>query len=161
MDDFFRRASEAIIGQDEIIDNFRGNCVLSFFNVPIKHEDHIRRTIKVAEQMQMAVSQVNDRFGQGNLLQVGMGVTTGTVYTSTVGSDECKDYTAMGDAVNLGARLQDQAGPGEILVSDEVYRAVENEYPEAREHVMDLKGAKEPIHAYTLTPSRRSTAQVD
>ncbi len=104
----------------------------------------------VAEQMQLAVAQVNHRFGRGDLLQVGIGITTGIIYTSIVGSDECKDYTGMGDAVNLGARLQDQAGRGEILVYDEVFWTVKDEYREARALVVDVKGVKEPIRAYAL-----------
>ena len=151
VDEFFRLSSEAIIGQDGIVDNFRGDCVLAFFNVPIKHEDYIERAITVAEQMQSAVSQVNDRFGQVNLLQVGMAITAGMVYTSVVGSEDCKDYTVMGDVVNLGARLQDQAGPGVILASDEVYWNVRDRYPEAGEVVLSVKGIKEQVRAYTLT----------
>ena len=149
--EFFKLSSEAIIGQDGIIDNFRGDCVLAFFNVPIKHEDYIDRAIAVAEQMQSAVPQVNERFGQVDLLQVGMAVTAGIVYSSVVGSEDCKDYTIMGDAVNLGARLQDRAGPGEILASDEVYWNVRDRYPDAREVVMTAKGIKDQIRAYALT----------
>ncbi len=152
--EFFRLSSEAIVGQDGIVDNFRGDCVLAFFNVPIKHEDYIERAITVAEQMQAAVPQVNDHFGQVNLLQVGMAITAGMVYTSVVGSEDCKDYTIMGDAVNLGARLQDQAGPGEILASDEVYSNVSDRYPDAKEVVTSVKGIKEQIRAYTLTGTR-------
>ncbi len=150
VDEFFRLSSEAIIEQDGIIDNFRGDCVLAFFNVPIKHEDYIERAITVAECMQAVVPQVNDKFGQVNLLKVGMSVTSGIVYTSVVGSENCKDYTVMGDAVNLGARLQDQAGPGEILASEEVYWTVSERYPEARAVVLRAKGIKEQIRAYTL-----------
>ena len=100
--------------------------------------------------MQAVVPQVNDKFGQVNLLKVGMSVTSGIVYTSVVGSENCKDYTIMGDAVNLGARLQDQAGPGEILASEEVYWTVSERYPEARAVVLRAKGIKEQIRAYTL-----------
>lgn len=82
-----------------------------------------------------------------------MGIASGIVYTSVVGSNECKDYSVMGDAVNLGARLQDKAGPGDILVSEEVYRSIEDEHPDAKELVLDLKGIKGRFHACSLTKS--------
>jgi len=148
--EFFRQSSAAIIGHDGIVDNFRGDAVLAFFNVPIKHEDYIERAITVAERMQAAVPRINDRFGHPNLLQVGMAITAGMVYTSVIGSEDCKDYTVMGDAVNLCARLQDQAGPGEILASYEVYRTLRDRYPDAREVVMRVKGIQANIRAYTL-----------
>lgn len=148
--DFFSRSSEAIIDQDGIIDNFRGDCVLAFFNVPIKHEDYIERAVAVAEEMQATVGQINDRFGQVDLLRVGMSITSGMVYTAVVGSRNCKDYTVMGDAVNLGARLQDRAGPGEILVTDDVYWNVTDNYPDATEVALEVKGIKGKVSAYTL-----------
>ena len=80
-----------------------------------------------------------------------MSITASMVYTSVVGSQDCKDYTVMGDAVNLGARLQDQAGPGQILASDEVYWNVRDKYPGAKEVVLRVKGIKEEVRAHTLT----------
>ena len=140
-----------IIDEDGIIDNFRGDSVLAFFNVPIKHEDYVERAVAVAHRMQAATHQVNEKFEQEDLLKVGMGVTAGMVYTSVVGSKDCKDYTVMGDTVNLCARLQDQAQAGEILVSEEVYGQVEEFYPNAKEKVLTAKGIKEQIRTYALT----------
>ena len=88
--------------------------------------------------------------GDGDLLRVGVGITTGMAYASLVGSDDCKDYTVMGDVVNIGSRLQNMAKRGEILVSKEVYQQVASAFPNARERVLELKGIGEPVHAYSL-----------
>ena len=55
------------------------------------------------------------------LLQAGIGVSTGLAYTGVVGSDNCSDYTALGDTVNIASRLQGEAAGGEVLVTEEVY----------------------------------------
>ena len=139
-----------MVSHDGILDNFRGDAVLAFFNVPIRHEDHVARAITAATQIQLAVPQINDKLGGGDLLRVGVGVTTGMALASLVGSDDCKDYTVMGDVVNIGSRLQGLAGPGEILVSEEVYHSVRNAFPNARERVLELKGIGDPVRAYSL-----------
>ena len=56
----------------------------------------------------------------------------------------------MGDVVNIGSRLQNLAGPGEIVVSEEVYHRVRSAFPNAHERVLELKGISEPVRAYSL-----------
>ena len=100
--------------------------------------------------MQEAVPEINAAVGAGDLLRVGIGITTGMALATTLGSDHCKDYTLMGDVVDIGSRLQGYAAAGEILVSEDVRRAVEGSYPDARERVLQLKGIPEPVRAYVL-----------
>ena len=86
---------------DGIIDHFRGDAILGFFNVPIKHEDHVTRAVSVAQEIQQAVPDINLNQGQEDLLKVGVGITTGWGLTATVGTNLCKDYTVMGDVANI------------------------------------------------------------
>ena len=76
------------------------------------------------------------------------------VYTSVVGPENCKDYTVIGDAVNLGARPQDRAGPGGIVVCEEVYEEVYNEvqaqFLKSEKRMMELKGICHPVVTYLL-----------
>ena len=72
-------------------------------------------------------------------------------YTANLGSNSCKDCTLMGDVVNIGSRLQGLAAPGEILVSKEVYDAVDSAYPDARERMLEVKGISKPVQAFSLT----------
>ena len=150
IDRFFRRCSDIVVSHDGILDNFRGDAVLAFFNVPIRHEDHVVKAVTAATQIQLAVPEINDKLGGGDLLRVGVGVTTGLAFASLVGSDDCKDYTVMGDVVNIGSRLQNVAGRGEILVSEDVYKQVASAFPDAQERVLELKGISEPVRAYSL-----------
>ena len=151
MDEFFRRCSDIVVNHDGIVDHFMGDAVMAFFNVPIRHEDHIARAISAAVQVQLAVADINVSVGEEDLLKVGIGISTGLAYAGMVGSNDCKDYTAMGDVVNIASRLQSQAAPGEILVDDHVYQHVQSDFPNAQERLLELKGISEPVQAYSLT----------
>lgn len=151
IDEFFKRCSSIVVSHDGIIDHFRGDAVLAFFNVPIKRDDHVKRAIAAATEIQQAVPGINLQGGRGELLKVGVGITTGLGLTTTVGSNACTDYTVMGDVANIASRLQGLADPGEILVSGEVYDVVQDEFPDAAKRVLELKGISQPIVAYTLT----------
>ena len=101
IDEFFRRCANIVVSHDGIIDNFRGDAVLGFFNVPVKRDDHIARAIAAATEIQQAVPDINLAKGEEQLLKIGIGITTGIALTTTVGSDSCKDYTVMGDVANI------------------------------------------------------------
>lgn len=150
IDEFFKRCASIVVKHDGIIDHFRGDAVLAFFNVPIKREDHVERAVSAAHEIQRAVPDINLAKGEEDLLKVGVGITTGWGFTTTVGSNECTDYTVMGDVANFASRLQGLAGPGEILVSGDVYNAVGDGFPSAREKMLDIKGIDDPYQAYPL-----------
>ena len=94
--------------------------------------------------------QINRSQGERDLLEVGIGITTGLGLATTVGSNNCTDYTIMGDVANIASRLQGLAAPGEILVSAETYEATDGAYPDASKRVLELKGIGQPIVAYSL-----------
>ena len=64
-----------------------------------------------------------------------------------VGSGEVKDFTAIGDVVNTAARLQGEAKPGQMVISERVYQEVAERYPFARQVSLQLKGKSEPVTA--------------
>ena len=151
MDDFFRHCREAVVRYDGIVDHFLGDAVLALFNAPARHEDHASRAVKAAMDIQAAMQEVNANAGEEGLLQVGVGISTGLAYTGVVGSDNCSDYTALGDTVNIASRLQGEAAGGEVLVTEEVYEQITEMYPNAEERTLGLKGISERVHAYPLT----------
>ena len=150
VDQFFRRCSNIVVSHDGILDNFRGDSVVAFFNVPIRSEDHVNHAVKAAQEIQAVVPEINTSLGQDDLLKVGIGITTGVALTATVGSDDCKDYTVMGDVANIASRLQGVAAPGEILVTDEVYSQVRDAYPDSVERLQEFKGISFPVRSHSL-----------
>ncbi len=151
VDEFFRRCRDIVVSRDGIVDHFMGDAVLALFNVPIQHDDHITRATSAATEIQLAMPAINATVGEKDLLKVGIGITSGLAYTGVVGSDNCSDYTALGDAVNIASRLQGEAAPGEVLVDEEVYKTAAGDFPNAQERLLELKGIAEPVKAYSLT----------
>jgi adenylate cyclase len=80
---------------------------------------------------------------------VGVGIHTGLASIGEVGT-AYKDFTIIGPVVNLASRIQGAAKPGEILVTEEVYRQVEDLFPASEGRTYQLKGIETPVKAYTL-----------
>ena len=68
-----------------------------------------------------------------------------------MGTNLCKDYTVMGDVANIASRIQGMAGPGEIIINEEVYEQVKDSFPDAEKQVLEIRGISYPVVAYLLT----------
>lgn len=144
-----------MVQHDGIMDKFLGDGFLAFFNVPIHRDDHVAMAVSAARAIQDLVAEINREFGEADLLKIGIGIASGVAYASRIGSEDCKDYTVMGDTVNLGSRLQSLADSGKILLSSDAYEQIRSVYPDATEKSVSLKGIKETMDVYTL-PERET-----
>jgi adenylate cyclase len=150
VDEFFRRSRDIVVQNDGIVDHFMGDAVLALFGVPIRHDDHVARAVAAAREIQASIPDINRAVGEDGLLSVGIGISSVVVFAGTVGSTSCNDYTALGDAINIASRLQGEAGAGEVLVMDEAFDLVKQNFPPMEARVFHLKGIDEPVRAYTL-----------
>ncbi len=112
--DYYRSAASAIDANGGIIDKFLGDGVMALFIPVITGENHAGRAIAAARSILAAVEH-DGLVAKG--LMVGAGVHAGEAFVGVVGGDEKIDFTALGDTVNIAARLGGLAGPGELLVS--------------------------------------------
>jgi adenylate cyclase len=113
VDAFLRMATDALVQHGAFIDKYVGDAVMALFNVPIISEDHARRAVTAATELITRLKLLGAGFGLE--LNASVGIATGFARVGRLGSDDAKDYTAIGDVVNLAARLQSKAGAGEIL----------------------------------------------
>src|SRR5215468_10428903 len=139
-----------ITEQHGIVDRLLGDAVMAFFNVPIKHDDHVLRAVNAASQIQEGVMRINTTLNGVFVLGVGIGIATGTALTTNMGSTNCSDYTMVGDSVNIASRLQDKAATGEILVTEEAYKPIRTAFPAVVHVEYLLKGITQPVAAYRL-----------
>ena len=111
---YYRSTAVAIDDNGGIVDKFMGDGVMALFIPVIAGVDHARRAIEAGR----AILGTVERDGLGRQgLHVGAGVHTGAAFVGVVGSNDKTDFTALGDTVNIAARLGAAAGPGELLVS--------------------------------------------
>lgn len=108
------------------------------------------------------VEAMGHRDVRGPWLPVGAGVHTGIAYVGAVGLGHARDFTALGDAVNVAARLASAAGAGEVLVSEEAYAQAGQDFGEAETRRLELKGKSEPIDVRVarVGPDVRAAAPV-
>jgi class 3 adenylate cyclase/tetratricopeptide (TPR) repeat protein len=127
-----------------------GDAILAFFGAPIAHEDDPQRAIlaglDIIQGIQGYREQVKDRWGLD--FNVRVGINTGLVVVGEVGSDLRVEYTALGDAVNLAARMEQTAEPGTVQVTDSTYRLVEQLFNFQDLGLVEVKGKSEPVRAY-------------
>lgn len=150
LDEYFRTVSQILFAKDAVVDHFIGDAVMAFFNQPILRPDHVALAVTGGREILQAVEHLNQHWNLPEPVGVGVGINTGYAVVGTVGSADPKDYTAIGDVVNVAARLQSQAAAGEILVSAEAYRQVEAAFPGAPARQLELKGIKGPVTAFSL-----------
>ncbi|MSQ24595.1 MAG: adenylate/guanylate cyclase domain-containing protein [Chloroflexi bacterium] len=148
VDAFLQMATAALIEHQAFIDKYIGDAVMAFFNVPIHSHDHAAQAVAAAEAIMAGLPALQKRFGLD--LNASVGIASGWARLGRLGSKDAKDYTAIGDVVNLAARLEGQARAGEILLDRNVYQAVAGSYHEAAEELLMLKGFGEAIPAYRL-----------
>ncbi|MFV9675764.1 MAG: ATP-binding protein, partial [Anaerolineales bacterium] len=121
--------SEAVYRYEGTIAQLLGDGVLAFFGAPLTHEDDPERAVRAALDIQASMTEYRSELsGFVDDFQMRVGINTGEVVIGEVGSEEHVEYLAVGDAVNIAARLEGVAEPGQILVSEAIARRVEAGY---------------------------------
>ena len=134
---------------DGTIDKFIGDEIMALFGAPQAHENDPERALRSALEMMDRMSSFNQE--HGTELSLHIGVNTGPVVTGAIGSRNRKDYSVMGDAVNLAARLEDASADGEIFVGPSTYRRTSALFEFAALPPLTLKGKSEPLAIHRLT----------
>jgi adenylate cyclase len=148
MNRFYTVASHVLIRTDAMVDRLLGDQAIGLYIPGFTGPEHARKAIEAAQDL---LRLTGHRDAKGPWIPVGIGVHTGTAFVGVVGADNSTaDFTALGDNVNITARLASEAGPGEILVSDEAYTASSLNLGELERRQLELKGKSEPIGVHVL-----------
>jgi adenylate cyclase len=146
---FYLRAAKAIDQSDGIIDKFLGDGIMVLFIPLMTGPMHAARAIEAGEALLRAVADPELVAGG---VRVGAGVHTGPAFVGTVGSNDKLDFTALGDTVNVAARLGSDAGAGELLVSATAWQAA-GRAGDAERRELAVKGRAEPLEVVVLGAS--------
>jgi len=135
-----------------ILDKYIGDGFLAFFESPSGLADAARRAVASARVMQRVFKNLWGDVPPQALLELGLGIgiSTGRVVVGNVGSEDAMDYTVVGDAVNVAARLQDMAETGDILVSQPAHELLEDEDDADVMWRTKLRGRREPMNVHRL-----------
>ncbi len=129
-----------------------GDAIFAFFGAPIAHEDDPQRAVaaglEIIEGIQIYRERV--RTERDLDLNVRVGINTGAVMVGQVGSDLRLEYTAMGDAVNVAARMEQTAEPGAVQITADTQRVVAPLFDVESRGAVEVKGKVEPVPAYVV-----------
>lgn len=156
------RVSQAIYEFEGTIAQLLGDGVLAFFGAPLAHEDDPERAIRAALRIRSAAeryAQVLRNSDRVEDFQVRIGVNTGLVVVGNIGHDLHMEYLAIGDTVNLAARLQTAAEPGAILVSDRTQRLAGPVFDYKDLGEIEIKGRSEPLRVFRVLGEREGAAR--
>lgn len=147
MNRFYSVASSVLINSDAMIDKLVGDEAIGIYLPGWAGPDHARLAVQAARDLLTATGH---RERTGPWVPVGVGVHTGRAFVGAVGSEGVTDLTALGDAVNITARLASQAGPGEILVSQASAAEAKMTTDGLESRRLDLKGRTVPVDVWAL-----------
>jgi class 3 adenylate cyclase/tetratricopeptide (TPR) repeat protein len=129
-----------------------GDGILAFFGAPLAHEDDPQRAVLAGLDILSGISPYREQIKNswGIELNVRVGINTGLVVVGSVGSDLSMEYTALGDAINLAARMEDTAQPGTIQITEDTQKLVSKLFEFESLGGIEVKGKSEPVSAYRV-----------
>lgn len=133
-----------------------GDSILAFFGAPLAHEDDPQRAVLAGLDIlaNMAPYRENVKSAWGIDFNVRVGINTGLVVVGAVGSDLRMEYTALGDAINLAARMEQTAESGTVQIAEETYKLVKHQFEFETLPPIEVKGKAESVQAYRVLARR-------
>ena len=146
---FYAAATEVLVERDALLDKLVGDEVIGIFMPALAGSAPARQAVEAARELLQATGHGD---AGGPWIPVGVGVHTGTAYVGTVtGADGTfSDFTALGDNMNIAARLASNAGPGEALISDAAHAAANLDLGDLEQRQLELKGRSERVGVRVL-----------
>ncbi len=152
LNEYLALVTDAIFKNDGTLDKFIGDAAMAVFNAPFDSEDYIYKAVCTARDIAAGSDRIADKFMErfGKKVSYGIGVNCGDAVVGNIGSDFRMDYTAIGDTVNTAARLESNAKAGQILISEAVYKNLDNRVKVTEVGEIPLKGKSKGIMVYSL-----------
>jgi predicted ATPase/class 3 adenylate cyclase len=152
MDGCFKILMDEIHKFEGTINQFTGDGVMALFGAPVAHEDHAQRACYAALSIQGAIKAYGNKILKdfGVEFKMRIGLNSGPVVVGAIGDDLRMDYTAQGDTSNLAARMESNAAPGTVLISDNTHRLVRDFFKFQSKGQIQVKGKKTALEAYQL-----------
>ncbi|MEW5870220.1 MAG: adenylate/guanylate cyclase domain-containing protein [Chloroflexota bacterium] len=151
---------EPVYRHEGTLARLMGDAILAFFGAPIAHEDDperaVRAALEILEGVKGYAARLEHEWGISSFA-VRVGIHTGLVVVGEVGSDLRVEYTAMGDAINLAARLEQNAPIGGILISRQTYQHLRGRFDVQLQPPLSVKGKSEPVTVFTVLRARPRT----
>jgi adenylate cyclase len=164
LNNLFSRLTEIIQANRGTTDKYMGDCVMAFWGAPVDTPEHAKMAVKAAMEMCIAVRKINEEHRAKGVPEIGVGIglNTGTMCVGNMGSDIRRSYTVIGDAVNLGSRLEGLSkNYGIEVVASESTKKQVPDYVWQELDKVRVKGKQEAVSIYQpLYPLQATSERV-
>lgn len=140
------------------INKFLGDGLMAIFGTPFSHEDDPERAARASLEIMKSIEE-NGNIKIGNKvksLKAKIGINTGLCISGEIGSALRKEFTVIGDTVNLASRLQENSEPGKILIGEKTFQRIKENFTISPPRKLKVKGKKDLVSAYTLKGKKKS-----
>jgi adenylate cyclase len=154
--EYLSEMTEVIFKHGGTVDKYIGDCVMALYNVPFEDPDHVMNALRTALELQERTLQVAARWEArlGTSIRSGIGINTGEAVVGTLGSRQRLEYTAIGDAINLGSRLEaltKQYGVA-IIISEFTQQRLQGDVLTRELGQVTVRGRTQPVKVYGVLP---------
>jgi adenylate cyclase len=152
LSEYFTEMVDCVFRHGGTLDKFIGDAVMAQWGAPIATDDDADRAVRAAIEMMRALEALNASWRAAGRpeLAIGIGLSYGEVFAGNIGSERRLEFTVIGDTVNLASRLCAAADAGEILLSDEIRRALRSPPMLDERPPLELKGSAQPVPVYRV-----------
>jgi adenylate cyclase len=149
---YFSAMTEIIFAHGGTLDKYIGDGLMALFGAPAATPDDATNAVACAAAMQRQVQPINEALRAEGLseIKVGIGLHTGVATVGYIGSERRTEYTAIGDTVNLAARLEQNAAGGQVLISEAAARAARPAYKLRERQPLTVKNRAQPVQVYEV-----------
>jgi adenylate cyclase len=152
--EYFTEMVGCVFRHGGTLDKFIGDAVMAQWGAPIPEPDDADRAMRAALEMMAELDKLNAKWRDAGRpeLHIGIGLNCGEAFAGNIGSEQRLEFTVIGDVVNTASRLCKAAQGGEILVSEELRRALKSAPSLVEREPMELKGKGQPVPVFSVEP---------
>ncbi len=165
LNEYLTEMTGIVFKYDGMLDKYEGDALMAVFGAPIAHGNHAYNACRTALDMQDQLIKMRDLWRKQSRpqLKCRIGINTGPMVVGNMGSENRFDYTVMGDAVNLGARLEsaNKEYSSQIIIGDETYQMAKDLIIARPLDLLRVKGRGEPVSVYELLSTKEEGATED
>lgn len=151
---YLAAAYRAILQFEGTVDKYMGDGMMAIFNAPLPQPDHAARAASAALLLHQEIEKFAQQMPRSQRLNFRVGLHTGEAIVGNIGTRDLMNYTAVGDTVNVAKRLQENAQPGQTLMSRSTFALIEEQALVTKSEVITIRGRSAPVEVFELSDLR-------
>jgi len=159
LNDYLSRMTDVIFKYEGTLDKYIGDAIMAVFGAPLDMPDHAIRAVKTALEMRERLEEFNTERKEGPHLRIRIGINSGKAVAGEIGSINKKEYTVLGDTVNIASRLESSvATPMTVVIGENTQAMIKDEFECRSLGAKELKGKEKVVKAYEVLGPLRASA---